>query len=46
MNTDSVLYLFLEYTRPPVSEGDEKDNTTEDEKTTAGVTTTEYSRRT
>ena len=38
MNTDSVLYLFLEYTRPPASEDDEKDNTTEDEKTSAGLT--------
>jgi hypothetical protein len=33
-------------TTPTASEDDEKTNTTEDEKTIAGVTTTEYPHRT
>jgi hypothetical protein len=42
-NTDSVLYLFLACTRP--SDFD-TDRTAEDEKTSAGLTTTAYFRRT
>ncbi len=42
-NTDSVLYLFLTCT---ASEDDEKTDTTEDEKTSTGLTTTVYFRRT